>query len=193
MNNVVATAGTGNGVDTYVSKDGGSHFTYLSHVVRGWGTAGGTSPTGEIYGGPAAAGGYFSNDNGATWTSMGATPNNVGFGFAPNGTPFFINADAHIKQFKGGTNWAISDTGVPSGFFASKFFTDHSGHFFMNGTRGGVWASTDNGNTWVPFQSGLPVTKARARGIGMDSLGYLYLGYDSAFGLYRTSTSVGLP
>ena len=193
QNRVVAVCGTGNGVDTYVSTDGGTNFSFLSHVVRGWGTAGATSPSGNLYAGTEAAGGFYSNDNGATWISMGATPNNTGFGFAPNGTPFFINMDAHIMQFQGGTNWAISDKGTAYGFSATNFYTDHSGDFFVNGTSGSVYVSNDNGNTWSPFQAGLPVTKLRAAALGMDARGYLYTGYWGDLGLYRTSSAVGLP
>ncbi len=84
-NDLVAVAGTGYGVDTYISTDGGSHFVFLSHVLRGWGTTGAVSPAGDIYGGTEAGGGSYSTDNGLSWISLGPTPNNTGFGFAPNG------------------------------------------------------------------------------------------------------------
>ncbi len=191
--NLIAVQGTGNGIDAYRSTDGGTHFTYLSHVVRGWGLTGAITAAGDVYAGTEAAGGFTSSDSGTTWVSMGATPNNTGFGFAPNGIPFFINTDAHVMQYKGGTTWAISDTGTSYGFSGSSFYTDHSGHFFMNGSKGLCWVSVDNGNTWTAYQTGLPVTTYRARGLSMDRQGYLYMGYDGDLGLYRTTGVVGLP
>jgi len=190
---------TGWAGDVWRSTDNGNSYT---RVAAGIGAALGTpgalwvvrkAPTGDLYtGGEPGSGLFKSSDNGSTWTAVGlADPNyqdNIfAIGWNQNGE---ILAGRHsstsvhdLNRFTGG-QWAYSDSGIPNyGFFGSPniigLVLNGAGEVFAalnddaRGSYGGVVRSTDNGQTWTPIMTGLPL--APVGGIALDPAGYLYV------------------
>jgi len=120
-------------------------------------------------------------DNGTSWdtTNTGLVAANVsslffttrGYLFA-NGTGFsgLVSRSPDI-----GASW--TDHGV-RGFFVYCLSANAAGHVFAGGSDGGsgggVFRSTDDGNTWVRLQNGLP--NASVAALAVDSRGQVFAG-----------------
>jgi photosystem II stability/assembly factor-like uncharacterized protein len=127
---------------------------------------------------------YKSADAGKTWTHVGlATVGNIGgvrihptnperVFVAAIGNPFAPNADRGVyRTTDGGKNWKqvlfVSDStgavdvefqpGNPNVVFASMWRVERKPWTIISGAReGGVYRSTDGGDTWTKLTNGLP-------------------------------------
>ncbi|MCL4538131.1 MAG: hypothetical protein M1378_00770, partial [Bacteroidetes bacterium] len=109
----------------------------------------------------ASSGGYLSTDGGVNWSliSGGSSgfPLNTSIAAAfAQGSTFFAGGSGTgiLVSTDGGTQWVVSDSGVPANVSVSSFGGDGNDVFAV--TSSGLYRSTDDGVTWAAADSGFP-------------------------------------
>lgn len=148
----------------------------------------------EIYAGTRSAGVFKSTDGGSTWEQKNST---IGYqtivAMAKSGIYLIASGtEGSYRSWEGGDNWT---------FIAGSQFVGGVSTFAVQGTHMiagtgyvGVYASTDDGATWAPSNSGLPLADGETSVPASVTAGssYLIFGQDySTSGVFR-STDLGV-
>ncbi len=139
------------------------------------------NPQGCLYVGTSSGKVWKSSDNGNTWAQTGILP------FSGTVSGLSVNADGYVfasvlgygvcRSTDGGASWHAANSGLTS-YSARMNLVDRSGHIWV-ATMGGVFRSTDNGNSWI-------IKKPGSFGVLlMDSVGAVITTYYSSS--YRTT------
>jgi len=96
--------------------------------------------------------------------------------------------DSSILDVKkdGGVGWSWRQTSGPGGGYINKLVTSSSGDIFATTYHGGIFRSTDNGDSWHAVNSGISNLDMYA--ITIDATGHLYAGSYTGE-LYRSENS----
>jgi hypothetical protein len=122
-----------------------------------------------------------SNDDGATWSGgNGDLPLSPVTGFAKVGAARFAlqydSAGHYVYRSTNGVNWTNVSSGLPTTLPFTAIRANGTA-LFVATLGGGVYRSTDNGDTWTVVNNGLP--NLNARSLAADGT-YLYAGLDDA-------------
>lgn len=174
--NTVFVGTDGDGI--YKSTDAGQSWNYS-------GLSGGTILSlmyvgnGTIYAGLAYNNGlYCSTDNGISWNYFGLLGYYVyAIAISPNGTIFAGVQDSVIlRSTDNGTNWIRSVNPYYGMVDNGRALTvDNVGNIYL-GTSGGVWRSTDNGDSWtalganMPYVNGIAITDSSIFICGIEGI-----------------------
>ena len=77
-----------------------------------------------------------------------------------------------------------NETNGPSGGIIEDIITDHSGMLFTAVYRGGIFKSSDSGNSWIKSNEGIPTTYVYS--ISVDSQNNLYAG-TYIYGIFKST------
>jgi len=133
---------------------------------------------------------YRSSDNGTSWTVS-----NTGLD-SPCAIKSFINLGNSIfaggrgkvyRSINNGQSWTISSNGLPANKFITSF--EVYGSYIFAGSEGGagLYLSSDNGLTWMPANSGLPVISVSSLRINNFNL---FVGTGSGYIFHRPVTEL---
>jgi hypothetical protein len=183
------------GYGVYVSTDGGSSYHPPTTNVVNSGIIFDIKLAPDnttVYAGAELNGVFYSKDHGDNWSNLGPPPgqtgaNTIAIGFAPNGTVLVSRESGQgVWCYLGPLpqkNWKPCNEGITGTLPRIwSFLTLRSGKILAASTTG-VFASTDNGQTWSPAMSGLP-SDIDARALAQDSQGFVYLGTNNDNGVY---------
>ena len=160
----------------------------------------------DLFAGTVLAGVFRSTDDGNDWTPVNhGLPTTAVLSLAvhPNGSILVgTSSELVYRSVDNGESWSAVRL---SGALFSSFVFNQEGDIFAAGncgdgtwfdgpcSGGGVYCSTDNGDTWEPVNTGL--TNTEVYSLAMDSKGYLYAGTTEG-GVFRSvasTTSIDKP
>lgn len=193
--------------DVWRSTDNGTSFTKVAPHVGGttsasagalWTIA--KAPNGDLYtGGEMPTGLYRSTDNGTSWTASGlATPtykdNLLAIVFNRLGDLLVSRNDTGgngLQRYSGGA-WTASASGITAySVVRALLVNPSSGTAYASAQTsagvGTVYISTNDGQSWQPFASGLATVIMPVLAIGPDGILYTVTRYGE---FYRTSGAV---
>ncbi len=143
------------------STDNGVNWT-LADSISPIGALSVTAVDGAILAGQGSEGVFFSTTNGSSWThrDSGLATNSVGVYqtvncFALSSSSIFAGTETGgvFRSIDNGTSWTSANNGIYS---SSNIFTlAINGFHIFAGTVYGAYLSTDDGENWVPVDSGL--------------------------------------
>lgn len=180
------------------STDDGSNWTTLLDSTEVACLA--ISPGGSIFAGTVHRVNYYmprgvlrSTDNGESWTEAnnGLTDSEVfSIGIAPNGDIFAGTATKTFRSMDEGESWLVVP-GLPfvPGTFASS--PDSTGMFYAGMSGSGVFQSTDNGENWIPMNTGIINTTVKVIASDHSAMGTTIVAGTEGAGVHR-STDNGL-
>jgi photosystem II stability/assembly factor-like uncharacterized protein len=201
-NNGDIYAGTSDGV--YSTTNNGLTWSLANngipstYVIYSWAQMGDT-----IYGGSYGYGLFMTDDDGANWTQvsngfpLGGPPlygSLFVYGMLANGNTIYAGTSTGIyKSTNRGINWSSSNTGMPSGMWATAFAVT-PGHVIAGTHTEGFFVSTDGGNSWTASNTGyhnwpgtsLPHGYARVNEMAVIGTDVLAATFN---GMYRSTNS----
>jgi photosystem II stability/assembly factor-like uncharacterized protein len=207
-----STLYAGTGIGVYKSTDGGNRWTAsitgLSLSVRALAIDPLTPST--LYAGANGVTIYKSTDAGSSWTAFNnGLPTSARYREAaqiftlaidPN-IPSNLYAGTHLGVYKstdGGNNWTAISKGLPTDISNSITYTSPifiiaidpltPSTLYAGTSTGGVFKSTDGGNSWTTSSSGLQGSTVRVNALAIDPLtpSTLYAGTSGA-GVYKST------
>jgi uncharacterized repeat protein (TIGR02543 family) len=185
-------ASMNNGI--YKSMDNGTNWSFLD----GSPTYVGAMAVSQ--GNLVAAGGggsvKYSTDNGSSWKDSDLYDNI--YSFVINGNKIY-GSSAYTNGFDISTNGGVNWTSFSAGIYAFYAIALQGSAVFIGGSSG-VFRTMDNGSTWTPVNSGLPVD-VRIGDKALVSSGGILLTGPQASGVYKStdngdswsSANTGLP
>lgn len=175
----IALSGTGGGADP---------LQWVKGESPGGGDVNAIAVMGEnLFAGTEYGGVYLSIDRGATWNPVNAgLPNLCVRSVLAHGTLLFAGTwgDGVYCSADSGGHWNPAGTGMGNLFVTSFYAESRFGvvqPVLLTGTWGGVFQSSDNGQTWTGTNSGLTETHVRSV---MIADGIFFAG--TIDGLYRS-------
>ncbi|MDQ7052939.1 MAG: YCF48-related protein [candidate division KSB1 bacterium] len=175
----------GSGSDVYVgvygqifkSTDGGDTWTELTTPIPNTRVqAMGVSSTGTVFAGTRKNGVYRSTDAGTTWVEVnnGLSENFdiTSFLFQPNGDVLLSALDGVFRSSNNGDTW--EQQGMVPSRGVKDLARDSGGNLFIAIRGAGVAVSEDDGETWIPINSGLGHKDAKT--LLIDDMDHIYVG-----------------
>ena len=142
------------------------------------------TPSGDIYAGTSANLILKSTNNGESWSSFHTdlTPCFYSIVVTSTGTLFAAGTyTGHIfKSINNGESWEVVREG--NGITFSLAVNDQD-HIYATSRGGGVFCSTDNGDSWVEMNNGL--NNLNAEQIVIDLIGHIFVGTRGG-GIFRS-------
>jgi photosystem II stability/assembly factor-like uncharacterized protein len=175
----------------YSSPDHGSSWTldigYMVDVYKVYSVA--FDSAGNFYAGTYEKGLFRSTDNGHSWSNYSLSlPMGVVRAIAttPTGTIFATDDGNVYRSTDHGGTWAVvkySSGGSTGGFQTIAF--DNS-RVYISGSNDWLYYSTDNGDHWTPYSSGLT---SAPLSLAVNSIGIVFAG--TSIGVFK-STNYGV-
>ncbi len=178
-------AGGDNGA-IYRSTDGGDSWQSMStSMPQSPVEALVTSPSGTVFAGTAGGGVYSSSDDGGTWSLSGLGSSAVYALCADSlGNVYAGTYQGVFVSSNNGNSWSSVQLSTSSIY---SITTDGVGHIYAGSDNGTIYESTDRGNSWSQFCSGIASYPVAA--LTANCAGDIYVGFDGG-GVFQ-STNMG--
>lgn len=144
-----------------------------------------------------ANGVYESRDGGRSWHAQGLIEKSIGWlAVMSNSSPAVTTLYAGVAE-EGiyrwdGTTWTISASGIPAQSTLIAFAVDAKNNVLWTARDGGgIYRSTDAGDTWTNAAVGVGDNLAQALAISYDELGAVFIGTANA-GVWKLTGSVAV-
>jgi photosystem II stability/assembly factor-like uncharacterized protein len=146
----------------------------------------------QLFAGFVSKGVYRSTDDGVTWTAVNRGLSIAGIlSLAVDASDhLFAGSGAIFRSINNGASWSkvMSFPATITYIGQVKSLTVTPDGQILAGTfRGGVYRSSDGGDTWTLVNTGLH--DLWVTGVGSDASGYVFAGTNGGAGLYRSRTS----
>ena len=182
---------------TFRTTDGGDTWPLTPGLEPDWPTGLAVAPMDDITLVDVGVEGIFrSIDGGATWAQTNYAGNSYGIVFDPGSANVWLADDLRVwRSVDSGLTWAVTpNTGLPTGMKSVQLPAFDGNKLYVAVGTEGVYASSDNGDSFQPANAGLPIGMDFADVIGISahvSRPGVVFAQTNGQGLYRTDDGGG--
>ncbi|HZO17258.1 MAG TPA: hypothetical protein VFB62_28470 [Polyangiaceae bacterium] len=177
------------------STDGGQTWPQAPELDVVWPTGLEVAPDQDITLADVGVDGLCRSTNGGSnWSPTSFVGNSYGIEFDPNSSTVWLSDGAEVwRSPDGGVSWSKTpNTGLPTGQRSVEFPTFDGTTLYVAVGNQGVYASSDNGDSFTPANTGLPFAQSFGGVIALEAdvtrPGFA-LAQTNGQGLYRTDDS----